>query len=66
MVDVTLLEDELQQQNNTEETDQEHHNEKRQNLLSVGGKGAMTSGKSTRAKEDPQYCQKHHGVERNL
>lgn len=66
MVDVTLLEDKLQQQNNTEETDQECHKEKRQNLLSVGGKGATTSGKSTSTKEDPQYCQKHHGVERNL
>lgn len=66
MVDVTLLEDKLQQQNNTEETDQERHKEKRQNLLSVGGEGATTSGKSSTAKEDPQYCQKHHGVERDL
>lgn len=66
MVDVTLLEDQLQQQNNREETDQEQHKEKRQNLLSVGGKGATTSGESATAKEDPQYCQGHHGVERNL
>ncbi|TNM89615.1 hypothetical protein fugu_003849 [Takifugu bimaculatus] len=56
MVDVTLLEDKLQQQ----KTDQERHKEKRQNLLSVGGKGATASGKSTRTKEDPQYCQKDH------
>lgn len=66
MVDATLLEDKLQQQNNTEETDQERHEEKRQNLLSVGGRGATTSGKSSRAKEDLQYCQKHYGVETNL
>ncbi|XP_029685433.1 myosin-2 isoform X2 [Takifugu rubripes] len=56
MVDVTLLEDKLQQQ----KTDQERHKEKRQNLLSVGGKGATASGKSTRTEEDPQYCQKDH------
>lgn len=66
MVDVALLEDKLQQQKDTEETDQERHKEKGQNLLSVGGKGATTSGKSSTAKEDPQYYQKHHGVERDL
>lgn len=66
MVDVTLTETNVRQQNNTEQAGCGRHKEKRQNLSNVDVKGATKSEKSSKATQDSQSYQKHHGVERNL
>lgn len=66
MVDLTVPEVDVQQQNNIEETDGERHKEKRQDLLHTHGKGATISKTSSKATQDPHYCQNHHGVEKTL